>query len=166
MGKLLPVILALLGLAAGAGAGFMLRPAPEGAAEASHEAVADCAAPAHEAAEPELPKPATPPAYVKLPNQFIVPIMGEKTVEATVIVSLSLEVTEGSQEAVFALEPKLRDIFLRVLFDHANAGGFDGNFLLSARLDDLRKALLEAAVTSVGPSIRDVLIVDLVKQQV
>ncbi|MBL9058565.1 MAG: flagellar basal body-associated protein FliL, partial [Mangrovicoccus sp.] len=46
------------------------------------------------------------------------------------------------------------------------AGGFDGNFLNSAGLDDLRHALLESAVTSVGPAVKQVLIVDLVKQEI
>ncbi len=181
MGKLLPVLIALAGLGAGIGAGFALRPAPEaaGAADAhGSESAAEGAAADHGAASPdcvpadghtataELPDPESLPAYVKLANQFVVPLMGPDRVRATVILTLSLEVPQGSQDAVYAIEPKLRDAFLRVLFDHANAGGFDGNFLNSAGLDDLRDALLESAVTSVGPAVKQVLIVDLVKQEI
>lgn len=180
MGKLLPVLLALTGLGSGLAAGYLLRPppeaaaasdahAPEPAADAHGAAAADCVVPEGHAAEATLPDPHDPqtaPVYVKLANQFVVPLMGPNSVESTVILSLSLEVPEGAQEAVYNLEPRLRDAFLRVLFDHANAGGFDGNFLNTAGLDDLRKALRETAATAAGPLVEDVLIVDLVKQQV
>lgn len=180
MGKLLPVLIALAGLGAGIGAGFALRPAPEAAetAGAADAHGAEGAAAEHGAASPDcvpadghsvtakLPDPASLPAYVKLANQFVVPLMDPDRVRATVILTLSLEVPQGSQDAVYAIEPKLRDAFLRVLFDHANAGGFDGNFLTSAGLDDLRDALLESAVASVGPAVKQVLIVDLVKQEI
>ena len=175
MRKLIPVLLALVGLGAGVGAGFLLRPAPgatppaEGhgaeAAEGHAAASPDCAPVDGHAVTAELPDPEHLPAYVKLANQFVVPLMGPDRVEATVIVTLSLEVPQGSQDAVYAIEPKIRDAFLRVLFDHANAGGFDGNFLNSSGLDDLRTALLEAALTAVGPMVNQVLIVDLVKQE-
>ena len=175
MRKLIPVLLALVGLGAGVGAGFLLRPAPgttqaadgHGAETAKAHAAdsPDCAPVEGHAATAELPDPEHLPAYVKLANQFVVPLMGPDRVEATVILTLSLEVPNGSQDAVYAIEPKIRDAFLRVLFDHANAGGFDGNFLNSSGLDDLRTALLEAALTAVGPMVNQVLIVDLVKQE-
>ena len=63
--------------------------------------------------------------YVKLSNQFVVPVVKGKTVVSLVVLSLSLEVPEGQKDAVFRREPKLRDSFLQVLFDHANIGGFD-----------------------------------------
>ena len=104
--------------------------------------------------------------FVKFSNQFVVPVMGDDNVQAMVVLTLSIEVSEGAKEAIYNREPKLRDAFLRVLFDHANAGGFNGNFLNSAGLDTLRSALRETAFTTAGPIVRDVLIVDLVKQQV
>ena len=67
---------------------------------------------------------------------------------------------------MFSREPRLRDSFLQILFDHASAGGFQGNFLTSVSLDSLRIALKEAAIPQAGPAVRDVLIVDLVKQDV
>jgi flagellar protein FliL len=151
MRKLLPVILALLGLGAGAGAGLVLRPAPEPMPEAE--------ATAEHAEEPEVP-----PEYVKLNNQFVVPVVENGRVTAMVILSLSLEVTAGSTEAVFAKEPKLRDVFLQVLFDHANAGGFKGSFTDGSNMVMLRRALLETAMAAMGDVIKDVLIVDIVRQ--
>jgi flagellar protein FliL len=61
-------------------------------------------------------------------NQFIVPVMKKGKVAAMVILSLSLEVKPGMTSKVYDMEPKLRDVFLQVMFDHANAGGFDGSY--------------------------------------
>lgn len=159
--KLIPILLALAGLGGGVAAGFVLRPAPPA------ETATDCAPSESVATHDLVPEPDhAPTEFVKLGNQFVIPIMGEKAVTAMVVLSLSVEVVGGTQEAVFAREPKLRDVFLRVLFDHANAGGFNGNFFSSAGLDTLRAALKESAIKALGPSVKDVLIVDLVKQEV
>ena len=104
------------------------------------------------------------PDYVKLNNQFIVPLLEEGKVVSMVIVSLSLEVTQGMTDTVYAREPKLRDAFLQVMFDHANAGGFRGSFTDAANLVLLRKALLEMAEKTLGDWVSDVLIVDIVRQ--
>jgi flagellar protein FliL len=151
MRKLLPVLLAILGLGAGAGAGLTLRPTADPAMEA--------AAAAEHPAEPEVP-----PEYVKLNNQFVVPVVEDGRVAAMVILSLSLEVTTGSTEAIFQREPKLRDVFLQVLFDHANAGGFKGSFTDGSNMIVLRRALLETAKATMGDIVKDVLIVDIVRQ--
>ncbi len=104
------------------------------------------------------------PEYVKLNNQFIVPVVEEGRVRATVIMALSLEVSAGTTEEVYAREPRLRDAFLQVLFDHANAGGFRGTFTDGANLVFLRSALKEAARKVMGESVSDVLISDLARQ--
>lgn len=150
--KLLPLLLGLLGLGLGIGAGLFLRPAP---AEPSPEEIAAAAAEA---------QPAEPPEYVKLNNQFIVPVMEAGKVVSMVILSLSLEVETGSTETTYQQEPKLRDLFLQVLFDHANSGGFRGSFTDAANMVFLRKALLEAAKKALGPAVKDVLISDITRQ--
>jgi hypothetical protein len=104
------------------------------------------------------------PDYVKLNNQFIVPILEGGRVVSMVILSLSLEVKRGTTDDVYAREPKLRDGFLQVMFDHANAGGFRGSFTDAANLVLLRNALLEMAKTTLGDIVTDVLIVDIVRQ--
>lgn len=184
MRKLLPLILGLLGLVAGGGAGYMLRPPPAelsvaGAVSPDETKAADDAATPHDSAA--LPTPAVadgghdaghgeaadqaaPVEYVKLNNQFVVPVIAQDQVAALVILSLTLEVTTGSGEAVFAAEPKLRDSFLQVLFDYANADGFNGAFTQSGRMERLRTALLEPARRILGAAVRDVLIVDIVRQ--
>ena len=144
--KLFPLILGLAGLGAGIGAGVFLRQAPQ-----EQAATAD--------AEPKVP-----PEYVKLNNQFVIPVVESGQVAALVVVSLSLEVTAGSTETVFAREPKLRDVFLQVLFDHANAGGFRGSFTDGSNLIVLRQALKEVAMQVLGDMVSDILIVDIARQ--
>ena len=154
--KLVPVLLGLFGLLIGTGAGYYLRPAaaPVSATEpANAEGVVKAASDPANAAE-----------YVKLSNQFIVPVLDKGRVTAMVILSLSLEVTKGATSAVYDVEPKLRDGFLQVMFDHANVGGFDGAYTDGANLVLLRAALLETAVSIMGATVSDVLILDIVRQ--
>nr|WP_275982060.1 flagellar basal body-associated FliL family protein [Frigidibacter sp. ROC022] len=152
---LLPLVLALAGLGAGLGAGIALKPAPQVAADPCGE-----------------PQPGTRPPepvelehdYVKLNNQFIVPVLKEGRIESLVVLTLSLEVVKGGQEQIYAREPKLRDAFLRVLIDHANSGGFDGTFTSNGNMTHLREALNNAAQMVVKDVVTEVLIVDIVRQ--
>jgi flagellar FliL protein len=153
--KLIPVVLALMGLGVGVGAGVVLRPAPP-------EPTAEEGAAEH---PPEVPaEPEVPPEYVKLNNQFVVPVMAGGKVISLVILSLSLEIEPGTSQEIYAREPKLRDLFLQVLFDHANAGGFQGSFTDGSNLVLLRKTLFEAAAGILGQSVKDVLISDIARQ--
>ncbi len=160
MRKILPILLAVLGLGAGVGGGIMLRPAPM--AEAGMEDMEHGAAPMDAAHAEEDPE--TAPEFVKLSNQFVIPVLEDGRIASMVIMSINLEVTAGSTEAVFALEPKLRDGFLQTLFDHANAGGFRGSFTDSANMVNLRAALMEVAKATLGSMVKDVLIVDIGRQ--
>lgn len=148
--KLLPVIMALIGLAGGIGAGLALKPPPN--EEEAHAA----------------PEPAPPPPeafdYVKLNNQFIVPLLRNGRATGLVILTLSLEVTPGSGPQVYAREPRLRDGFLQVLFDHANSGGFDGAFTDALVMGQLRTALMEIARKELADVVHNVLILDIVRQ--
>ncbi len=148
---LLPLFLVVTGLLAGAGAGFLLRPPPE----AGSLPATDAGQEASDTASRE---------YVRMNNQFIVPVIEGGRIASVVILSLSLEVAQGGSETVHDREPKLRDAFLGVLFDHANAGGFRGAFTDTANLVFLRKALTEVAQSILGPSVSDVLITDIARQ--
>lgn len=145
--KILPLFLALAGLGAGAGAGLFLR----------------SAAPPEERPAAEV-RPNAPRDYVRLNNQFVVPVVEGGRVAALVILSISLEALPGNTETIFSREPKLRDQMLQVLFDHANSGGFRGNFTDGSNMVALRVALREAAVRVLGTLVTDVLIVDIVRQ--
>ncbi len=154
--KLIPVFLILIGLGIGVGAGLFLRPTPD--AVASDEAGSE-----QKAEEPDG-EPEVPPEYVKLNNQFVVPVMSNGRVISMVILSLSLEVEACTSQEIYAREPKLRDLFLQVLFDHANAGGFQGSFTDGSNLILLRKSLFEASSKILGEAVKDVLISDIARQ--
>lgn len=166
MGKILPILLALIGLGAGVGAGMALRPDPEPVL--AENPCGDGTAPAVKIAAPapdEEAEEGEPTSdFVKINNQFVVPVVKNGSVSAMVVMALSVEVTVGQSQSVYQREPKLRDVFLQVMFNHANAGGFDGAFTAGPNMDVLRNALAEAASATVGNSVLDVLITDIARQ--
>jgi flagellar protein FliL len=148
LAKLFPILLLLFGIGAGGSIAYLLFPA---------------AGPT-QAQEAEIAKTPGKSEYVKLNNQFVVPVVRKDRVSSLVVLSLSLETRPGMSEAIFAREPKLRDAFLQVLFDHANMGGFQGEFTKSELLDPLRTALREVAQKEFGEDIMNVLIVGIARQ--
>lgn len=160
--KLFPVALALAGLGGGIAAGLFLRPEDAPTDEAA--GVENPGTALEERADAAAPEGPVEPEYVKLNNQFIVPVVEQGRVSAMVVLALSLEVTTGSTETVYEREPKLRDVFLQVLFDHANVGGFSGSFTDGANLIVLRTSLREAAGLVLGTVVKDVLITDIARQ--
>ncbi|MFP4045071.1 MAG: flagellar basal body-associated FliL family protein [Rhodosalinus sp.] len=168
MGKLFPLLLALAGLGAGVAAGLLLPAAPEDSAAATRTDEAQDPVPAGAATPANAPPSDTagPREYVRLSNQFVVPVLRDDRVSAMVILSLSFEAAPGAREAIFAREPKLRDALLQVLFDHANMGGFGAEFTGSRNLDLLRRSLTEAAQQLMPGQITEVLIMDMARQDV
>jgi flagellar FliL protein len=171
---LIPLVLLLVGVGGGVGAGLALSPAP---AEEEMAALAnpcgDVPAAGSHAAEEAPAEDATDEGeepgtagrdYVRLNNQFVVPVVEGSEVASLVLLSLSVETPAGQQDAVLMIEPKLRDAFLQVLFDHANTGGFEGMFTAASAMRTLRAALLRAAQAEAGDLVTDVLIVELVRQ--
>lgn len=180
MRKLFPLILGLVGLGGGIGAGLFLRPAPADDDHAVKEADADhateddhgaadshgeeSASDDHGASEDSGDHGESGPEYVKMNNQFVVPVVKDGRVDAMVVLAISLEVEAGNTENVYQREPKLRDAFLQVMFDHANVGGFGGTFTDGSNLIVLRTALKESAAMILGTTVRDVLITDIARQ--
>lgn len=165
MKRMLIVLLPLLALTGGAGAGLYLKPHDQpGQANGAADGTGHDAPSAEADAHGEAQEASGLPDYVKLSNQFVIPILRGSAVTSLVVLSLSLEVVPGHSEEVYAREPKLRDAFLQVMFDHANAGGFSGEFTENAALGPLRQALREAATAILGTLVTDVLISDIVRQ--
>lgn len=136
MKKILPVLLALLGLGAGVGAGIFLRPAPAPEPEAAGQEHAEAADDGEPAAAEESHFAAVP-----LGKPFVVPVFHDGATTAMVVVSLAVEVEPEAAPEVTAAEPRLRDAFLKVMFRHANSGGFDGDYTGGQKIDDLKAAL-------------------------
>lgn len=178
MKLLIPLALALAGLAGGLAAGHMLKPPPPaeetaaalggqpaGGAEGPAAETAGAGGEATDPAQAKAPdKPMQKRDYVELDRQFVVPLVEAQRISGLMIVTLSLEMEEGLGTEVHSREPKLRDRFLRVLFRHAQSGGFDGVFTAGPRMRDLRGALLEAAQGVLGPVVHDVLVTDILRQ--
>ena len=158
---LFPLALGLVGLGAGVGAGMFLSPEPE-----PEEITEDSAEPEKSAEKTSEDTADADSEFARMSNQFIVPVVHDSAVAALVVLSITLEVDIGSTTTVYQKEPRLRDRFLRVLFDHANIGGFDIGFTQSGTLEILRKALHEVAQDNLGEILRDVLIVEIVRQEV
>ncbi|KRS11310.1 flagellar basal body-associated protein FliL [Roseovarius atlanticus] len=170
MRKLIPILMALLGIGAGVGAGIALRPDPAEVVEMhpcgetdQSQGAQDTSAKDHDA---DAPEEETTHEYVKLNNQFVVPVVTNDLVNSLVVMSLSVEVAEGQSEVIYAREPKLRDAFLQVLFDHANVGGFEGEFTNANNMDILRASLRETAQGLIGDVVRSILITDIARQDV
>ncbi len=172
MKRILPILLALLGLGVGIGAGVMLKPAPadEIAEACGAEGQPACAEVA--AADPFRSAPGNGPAlpaevtYVPLAKPFVVPVFAGEKVVAMVVVSVSLATSIEGATVVEAVQPRLRDSFLTALFRHSNSGGFDGSFTSGQKMDDLRLALLRAAreVMAEAP-VGEVLITEIARQE-
>lgn len=161
---LIPILLLLVGTGAGTGAGLFLAPAAE---EKTAGDANECQSPGKEmdgAVAPISVEASPEREYAKLNNQFVIPVVEDEEVAALVVMSLNLEVTAGSRTAIFAAEPKLRDRFLQVMFDHANNGGFSGNFTTGTKMRALRNELLRVAQDISGTRVTDVLVIDLVRQ--
>jgi flagellar FliL protein len=162
--KLLPIIFLILGVGAGIGAGIFVAPGSGpngkgsmGSGDTPH-GTSRIKGPPREEAGP------TDTEFVKMNNQFVVPVVEDNRIAALVVVSLSLETQIGLSEQVYAREPRLRDGFLRVMFDHANMSGFQGAFTDPETLNLLRAALWQVAQNELGSGVLEVLIVDIIRQ--
>ncbi len=166
---LLPVILLLVGIGGGVAAGKILAGGEASASEGGQDAAigdddADASGTGDDAEYGNASDPSGLYEYVRLNNQFIVPVIRQGSVRSLVVLSLTVEVQNGENAVVYEREPRLRDAFLRVMFSHANVGGFDGSFTTVDAMAPLRSGLREAARQILGDIVNDVLIVDIVRQ--
>lgn len=174
MKKLIPVFLVILGIGAGVGSGLAMRPdkdtqavdasrncAPGDGSDVVLQDVFDRDDDLYKSEESRKKL-----EYIKLSNQFTVPILNDDSVEAMIVMSLSLELKSGQSETVYLREPKLRDVLLQVMFDHANMGGFRGTYTDSGKLETLRRGFLDVAQGVLGEVVTEVLITDIVRQRV
>lgn len=154
--KLLPVFMLILGVGAGVGAALVLSPA--------HKVETEDTEPDAEKKPVDVDHEETETEFVKLNNQFVIPVIENERVSSLVVLSLSIETRIPMRDVVYEREPKLRDAFLQVLFDHANMGGFNGAFTKSDMLSILRNALNDVARKELGADVQNVLITDITRQ--
>ncbi len=168
--KLIPLALALAGLGAGVGAGIALKPDAEPAlASAEPGPCGEDPNAAHESADAGHDTgsdhgSSSDSEFITLDDQFVIPVVEGDKVKSLVVMSLTLEVGEGLRKSVSDRMPKLRDGFLRVMLDHANVGGFDGAFTANGSMESLRRGFVETARAQFPTGIRDVLVLDINRQ--
>ncbi|MEJ6403213.1 flagellar basal body-associated FliL family protein [Yoonia sp. 2307UL14-13] len=161
MKLLIPVIFAAVGVGGGVGAGLMLKSEEDANAESDEH---HCDVPDEVTDGQYAPPVGDDREYAKLNNQFVVPVVEDEKVAALVVMSLNLEVVTGGTTTVFSAEPRLRHEFLQGMFNHANIGGFSGNFTSPTNMRTLRDDLLRRAQNVLGETVTDVLIIDIVRQ--
>jgi flagellar protein FliL len=160
---LLPVLSLIVGLGGGGAAAIMLAPAApeEHEADDGHAETAEEGAEAHDGEEDDGPT-----EIVKLPNQFVVPVIINKSVRSMVILTVALEVEQGQADFVRTLEPKLRDTFLDELFNLAAMGGFGDELISRKTLEIVRAALSQRARDVLRQKTVTVLVTDMARQDV
>lgn len=146
---LLPLIGLLVGLGSGAGVALVIGTGSDDDAGMKAEEVE------------EAPKDTE---IVKLPNQFVIPVIVNERVLAMVILTVALEVEAGSADHVRSIEPKLRDAFIGELFGLAALGGFDDDVVSRQTLELVRMLLSERAQTLLSQKHAKVLITDMARQ--
>lgn len=110
-------------------------------------------------------KAKTTAGWFGFPSQFFVPVVRNGRTQSIMILSLSLQVTPGTEGTIASQEHQLRDAILRRLMIHANTGGFDGNFTSDLQSRMLREALLTAAQDIAGADIIAILIEAIARQE-
>ncbi|MFK7945382.1 MAG: flagellar basal body-associated FliL family protein [Paracoccaceae bacterium] len=168
MKKILPIILLILGVAGGGVAGVFLKPPEEppeedGQAkdEARHAATRENSD-SEDLTEGEAP---TNRAFVKVGRQTIVPVLDGGETRALMLFELAVDVPAASANIVHEMEPRLRDAFLRELFQMSYTGAFLTEFTDDRVIEELRRNLTRAARQYVGEDAREVLILDVMRQE-
>lgn len=157
MKKLIPILLVLLSAAGGAAAGFFLKPSTE-TADAGPDGTS----------QPPAPDPAQHDgsrAFVKIGRQTIVPVLEGGETRALMLFELAVDVPTGQTPMVHEREPRIRDAFLRELFKMSHTGAFLVDFTDDKIIDELRRNLTRVAREELGADVREVLILDVMRQE-
>lgn len=104
------------------------------------------------------------PTYLKFKRQFVVPVMKGKEIEALVIMNLNYELDGSAPENFYSYEPKLRDAIVRELLTLSDKGIFGEDLTTPQNYEKLRSTLLEAGQQVLTEGIKDVLILDIARQ--
>ncbi len=102
--------------------------------------------------------------YFKFSREFVVPIIRDGKVASLIILNINLEVDGSLTDELFSLEPKIRDNIMTTLVQLSN----DGSTLVAIsdvqNYESIRATLLMNLGKVVPSGIRNVLIVDMGKQ--
>ncbi len=103
-------------------------------------------------------------AYYKFSREFVVPIMRGGQVTSLVILHISLETDSSTSERLFSEEPKLRDNIMTTLIALSNDGRTLERPTDINNYETIRSMILMNLKDSIDSGIKNVLIVDMAKQ--
>ena len=165
-------IVAVIFIAAGSFAGVMLKPATEVSAspvsgeEGGAEKGGDYAGDKKAKKGDKYDKPASSgaSAYYKFSREFVVPIMRGGQVKSLVILHISLETDTETSDSLFTEEPKLRDNIMTTLIELSNDGRTLEELTNVNNYETIRSMILMNLNDAISDGIKNVLIVDVAKQ--
>lgn len=103
--------------------------------------------------------------YVKIRRQIIIPVVKEGETQALMLFDLALDVPRSMTERAYAAKPRLRDAFLRELFEMSYTGAFSSTYTDERIIEELRGKLRAAARRVLGDAVAEVLILDIMRQE-
>jgi len=167
-------IVAIIFIAAGSFAGVMLKPATEVSAAAAFTGEAAGAEKAGDyAGDKKAAKKGDKydkgassgdSAYYKFSREFVVPIMRGGQVKSLVILHISLETDPETSDNLFTEEPKLRDNIMTTLIELSNDGRTLEELTNVNNYETIRSMILMNLNDAISDGIKNVLIVDVAKQ--
>ena len=104
-------------------------------------------------------------SYLKFKRQFVVPVVKGGKVESLVLLNLNLEINDDAPEDIHSFEPKLRDALMRELMALSHNGQFTGDLTNTETYDHIRENLLLATKHVLEAGVKNVLILDLSRQE-
>lgn len=103
-------------------------------------------------------------SYYKFSREFVVPIMRGGQVKSLVILHISLETDSATSEKLFSEEPKLRDNIMTTLIELSNDGRTLERPTEVSNYETIRAMVLMNLKDAITDKIKNVLIVDVAKQ--
>ena len=170
MQKIIALAIVLIGVGGGLALGIVLRPGdaasgPDEVAAGDYGGGRSAEAEAEPDSAGDDGEVGSDRDYVKTGRQFIIPVVDEGETRALMLFDLALDVPIAMTERTYAAEPRLRDAFLRVLFEMSYTGAFSRTYTDERIVEELRGKLRAAARRLLGNSVADVLILDIVRQE-
>ena len=169
MKPFIALVMVLAGIGGGLAVGTALRP-PVASGTSPGKAENTTAADEQEGAEAAKDEAGAGVAagereYVKIGRQMVVPVVEGGETRALMLFELAIDVPVAMTERAYALEPRLRDSFLRVLFEMSYTGAFLDTYTDERIVSELRGKLRAAARGQLGDAVAEVLILDIVRQE-
>lgn len=103
-------------------------------------------------------------AYYKFSREFVVPIMRDGQVKSLVILHINLETDSATSDELFSEEPRVRDNIMTTLIGLSNDGRTLEDLTNINHYETMRSMILMNLKDAIAPGIRNVLIVDVAKQ--